>query len=74
MAFIAERHDDLFMIDEISFEGTLSAAIIDSSFDLEVSYRFLNKEKTIDIEAGLDLDFDELPGEILGRIRAIGNT
>ena len=36
VAFVAERHDDLFMIDEISFEGTLSAAIIDSSFDLEV--------------------------------------
>ncbi|MCA9213116.1 MAG: hypothetical protein KDB27_08630 [Planctomycetales bacterium] len=74
VAFIAERHDDLFMIDELSFEGTLSAAIVNSSFDLEVSYRFLNKQRTIEIEAGLDLDFDELAGEILGRIREIGNA
>ena len=74
VAFVAERHDDLFMIDEIRFEGTLSAAIIDSSFDLEVSYRFLNQEKTLDIEAGIDLDFDDLASEIIGRIRELGDN
>ena len=55
VAFVAERHDDLFMIDEIRFSGTLSAAVIGSSFDFEIDYRLLEEADTFKINASTDV-------------------
>lgn len=74
VAFVAEHHDDLFMIDEIRFDGTLSAALLDSSFDLEVDFRFLNKERTLDIETPDPISLDDLAAELVGRVKELASA
>ena len=70
VAFAAEHHDDLFMIDRIHFQGTLSAAIANTEFDLEIDYRFLNQAKKIDIDIALsDLSADDLIERLFDEIR-----
>lgn len=63
LAFVAESHDDLFMIDEIRFSGTLSAAILNSSFDLEIEYRFLNEADTFKL-ATPEFDIEKLAEQL----------
>lgn len=70
VAFVAEHHDDLFMIDEIRFDGTLSAALIDSSFDLEVDFRFMNQADTINIETPT-VDLDAIAEDIFNQVRGL---
>lgn len=71
LAFVAEHHDDLFMIDEIRFQGTLSALVVQSSFDLEIDFRFLNKADTLNLETPGPIDLDELAEVLLGQMKSL---
>ena len=70
VAFVAERHDDLFMIDEIRFDGTLSAALINSSFDLEIDFRFMNKADTLNLETPT-IDLDAIAEDIFNEVKGL---
>ncbi len=74
LAFVAEHHDDLFMIDEIRFEGTLSALLIESSFDLEIDFRFLNKANTLNIETPDPIDLDDLAEMLVGQMKSLAKA
>ncbi len=71
LAFVAEHHDDLFMIDEISFQGTLSAALADNAIEFEIEYRFMNESHTKELSlAASDFDIEALAKDLIDDVRA----
>ncbi len=71
LAFAAEHHDDLFMIDEISFEGTLSAMLRDNNIELQIEFRFLNKSHTKTIGGSVsDLNLEAISKNLIDDVRA----
>ncbi|QEF97953.1 hypothetical protein Mal15_19990 [Stieleria maiorica] len=71
LAFVAEHHDDLFMIDQVSFEGTLSAMLADNAVDFQIDYRFMNKSHSMGLHlAAPDLDLDDIAKQIVRDVKA----
>ncbi len=70
LAFAAEHHDDIFMIDEVRFEGTLAAALADNAVDFQIDYTFLNEERTERLNLAVaDFDLDALAKKLVSDIR-----